>query len=121
MLNIEKYKDGIIKWGTQRPYREANSIDYNADVEWRDVVNWLVSEYQEPLLTEEEKELLQDLKKWYVFDKITVNYVYVNLLQGVNDHTDEVVASITLPSTLHGMPFARLDYGKIYPLEELEL
>lgn len=124
MLNIEKYKEDIIKYGYTGTYLKVNGttgVGAAIALGSRTLVNWLCEEYQEPLLTDEEKEYLCDLKKWYDFDAITVNYVYVNLLREVNDATAGVVASVTLPSTLHSVPFTHLDCGKLYSLEELEL
>ena len=122
MLNIKKYKDEIIHHGTQGVYRNNHAIDYDTDVEWCDVVDWLCSEYQEKLsLTDEEKDYLRDLKKWYNFDAIAVYYTYVALLQEKNAYTEEIVASITLPSIMQIGTCNRLDYGKVYSLEELEL
>lgn len=129
MINIEKYKDEILKvldkeyscGAMEMIYKFAEHKTSKPFKSYYDLFNWLCEEYQEPLLTDDEKEYLCDLKKWYDFDEITVNYVYVNLLQEVNDATAKVVASVTLPSTLHSVPFTHLDCGKIYTLEELGL
>lgn len=129
MKNIDKYKDeikeqigkNIIEESAPYSLFDAITKAIGKKVNAFDLVDWLCSEYKEPLLTDEEKEYLQDLMKWYTFDAITVNYVYVNLLREVNDATAGVVASVTLPSTLHSVPFTHLDCGKIYTLEELGL
>ena len=114
MLNIEKYKDEIKEYGFSKVYlREKNvTIDGEKGVNLniRNVVDWLCSEYKEPLLNDEDKEFLQDLMKWYTFERI-----HINLCNEIVLADDYKTFHICKPDGI----FEKLEKLKAYTLEEL--
>lgn len=128
MLNIEKYKDDInlMKFSvnqntgklTMSGCPEITRAFGNNQFYVREFLKWLAEEYKEPLLTEDEQEFLKDLKKWYGFDAILVNYTHVQLLSKISDCEKEV-SRVTLPALDGDSAFDNLDYARVYTLEEL--
>lgn len=126
MLNFEKYFDDI-----QKEYYDTNSLedallnvfDANCsvyDINISEALYWLKCEYSEPLLTELEQEFLQDLRKWYGFDSIIVDYTHVQLLSKISNY-EKVVSRVPLPALKGDCAFEKLSVGRVYTLKELGL
>ena len=119
MLNIEKYKDEIID-----EWRESEESDLLEDISAvairhgksldsvEQVVDWLCEEYHESLLTDEDKEFLADLMKWYTFERI-----HINLCNEIVLVDDYKVFHVCKPKDI----FEKLEKLKCYTLEELGL
>ena len=65
------------------------------------------------LLTEEEREFLKDICKYYDVTEIRLNNIEINIIN--NDH---LVSCSDYPNNIK---FENLERGKRYPLEELGL
>ena len=132
MLNIEKYKDEIIA-----EWRESEEDDLLEDIKsvahrhgskgftCERLMDWLCEEYQEPLLNDEEKEFIRDLKKWYKFDAIKVSFPYIDLLvkKKSKDGSTRYVLVHSIPffdgsSMFKGLVNSNLT---VFPLEKLGL
>lgn len=119
MLNIEKYKDEIIS-----EWRESEESDLLEDISVvairhgkslgsiEQVVDWLCEEHQEPQLTDEDEEFLQDLMKWYTFERIHINLCNEIVLANYYE-----TFHICKPKGI----FENLEKLKCYTLEELGL
>ena len=130
MLNIEKYKDEIIA-----EWRESEESDLLEDISVvairhgkslgsiEQVVDWLCSEYKEPLLDGEEKEFLQDLMKWYGFESLKKDGVRISMYVRISDGVSNYMGSVSAPfDTDKGFyKFQNLEDDKTYTLEELGL
>ena len=126
MLNIEKYKDEIKEYGFSKVYlREKNvTIDGEKGVNLniRNVVDWLCSEYKEPLLDDEEKEFLQDLMEWYKFNALKINDVKMYVYDKLYDDISYYRGTISIPLSLENegfYMFQNLEDDRMYTLEEL--
>lgn len=72
MLNIEKYKDEILKYAGYRHslmcliyenIMKKNDCTGCCSKCKRETIKWLTSEYEEPILTEEEKVIIKNILK----------------------------------------------------------
>lgn len=91
MLNIEKYKDKIIRTFMCNGYSAGNcytifdAIEDVADdiggVSYGiEVIEWLCSEYKEPIINDTEKEFLQNLRKYYEFDRVLLDSHFICII-----------------------------------------
>lgn len=134
MLNIEKYKDEIIK------RLEADDIQdvlitvfyiYCQDDNKRvgdieiESIKWLCEEYQEPKLDEVEKEYLRAIIRPF---RKHVKYIakrhlgknYCNLVIKIEKRND-CLWHIQLPPFEENTMYKKMELGKVYTLEELGL
>jgi hypothetical protein len=126
MLNIEKYKEDILKildkeyscGAMEMIYKFAEHKTSKPFKSYYALFNWLCEEYKEPLLTDDEKEFLQDLMKWYVFDEVYISNM--NEIVLFKDESSENVKryNIAIPSNFY---FEKLQQFEGYTLEELDL
>ena len=131
MLNIEKYKDEII--AERRESEECDLFDdISAAVAIRhgksldsieQVVDWLCSEYKEPLLNDKEKEFLQDLMKWYTFKGLKKDGVRITMYETISDGVSNYMGSVSVPfdTGKDSYMFQNLEDDRMYTLEELGL
>lgn len=135
MLNIEKYKEQLIKvaeyqWtkDDEIKYKDFvfdlgfTAIDYGCKGKFTDesndfvaLIEWLCEEYQEPILDEEEREYLSAFVK-----------PFRNVIGCVNKQKDGVhfctiEGDFIFPYFLNGMMFKDMEENKDYSLEELGL
>lgn len=134
MLNIEKYKDEIkaeiekdktlgcvvnkLMGNTCDDYLKCNHCHLK-------VLDWLLQEYKEPILTEEEKEYLKNVIEpfgdyvAYVIKFATSKLDFLSIYISVNE---EKVRSFEIPLMydLDSM-FKNIKYDKRYTLEVLDL
>lgn len=120
MLNIEKYKEDILKMldkenscgAMEMIYKFAEHKTSNPFKSYYDLFNWLCSEYEESLLTDDEKEFLKDMMKWYTFDEV---YISLNLRLALINGDER--SYICVPNGF----FENFKECKSYTLEELGL
>lgn len=131
MLNIEKYKEEILKY-TGKQYSmmclihedimKKNDCTGNCSKCRRETIEWLTSEYKESILTDEEKACLKKIIKP---KRDSVIYIRKTaFLKGTeNEFTNIVIATKgTLEAvTTPGMPFEGMKLEREYTLEELGL
>lgn len=138
MLNINKYEEELRKYGTYfaltkkgklvsceglccRNCAFCNSCSINR-------MNWLLEEYKEPILTDEERVIVKDiinaLKPFNLkFTHITKNSFspekkeYLSLIYDKNDK----YIWVELPKFGRGEKFVGMELNKSYTLEELGL
>ena len=93
MKNIDKYKDEIlteyehyhnlgfavreVAYAHGKMFRQA--VDEGYDLDMKTLLAWLNNDYQESLLTDEEKDFLQHLLKYYKANYITFGEDYLTL------------------------------------------
>lgn len=131
MLNIEKYKEEILKY-TGKQYSmmclihedimKKNDCTGNCSKCRRETIEWLTSEYKESILTDEEKACLKKIIKPKRDSVIHIRKIA--LLKGTeNEFTNIVIATKgTLEAvTTPGMPFEGMKLEREYTLEELGL
>ena len=91
MLNIEKYKDKIIRTfacnerNTGHYYTIFDAIEDVVDdiggVSYGiEVIDWLCSEYKEPIINDTEKEFLLNLRKYYEFDRVLLDNHFISII-----------------------------------------
>lgn len=131
MLNIEKYKEEILKYsGYQHSLicliyediMKKNDCTGCCSKCKRETIEWLTSEYKESILTDEEKACLKKIIK---SERDSVIYISKKaFLKGTkNEFTNIVIATkgtleaVATPS----MPFAGMKLEREYSLEELGL
>ena len=129
MLNIEKYREDLKKQGEgvlecniqflmgKKPYGCMRFDGCHACR--KECIEWLCSEYKEPILTEEEKEYLSSVIKPFreridSFVKVTGDVEYINIYLKNSDYV--LLASEKIGTTYKGMKAY-----KDYTLEELGL
>ena len=127
MLNIEYYKDEILKRAEHRSTQYVISelagvgcTEKSCERCEKLSFDWLCQEHEEPLLTEEEKKILSDLinaLKPFIslepkIEKKGINQAYIVV------YCDE---SVYTPSFDKDEMFTGLEYNKVYTLEELGL
>lgn len=126
MLNIEKYKDEIL----QEYAKDGNlgcvlndlyrirgirdPLDYSYSDE--ELINWLISEYEEPLITDTELKYLRDLKHENNFIAVRRDFGIIELL--IRLENKEFLRVWSLPCN-YGIDFKGLERQKVYTLEEL--
>lgn len=131
MKNIEKYKDEILKYAGYQyslmcliyeNIMKKNDCTGNCSKCRRETVEWLTSEYKEPILTDKEKARLKKIIK---SKRDSVIYIRkIVLLKGTeNEFTNIVIATkgsleaVAIPD----MPFEGMKLEREYSLEELGL
>ena len=131
MLNIEKYKEEILKY-TGKQYSmmclihedimKKNDCTGNCSKCRRETIEWLTSEYKESILTDEEKACLKKIIKP---KRDSVIYIRKTaFLKGTeNEFTNIVIATKgTLEAVVTpGMSFEGMKLEREYSLEELGL
>lgn len=134
MLNIEKYKDEILKYaGNQyslmcliyENIMKKNDCTGCCSKCKRETIEWLTSEYKEPILTDKEKVIIKNIIKAYEPFGKEVSYItkerwncdenccYLNFKYG-----DDNFGTLTFNS---GGLFENMKLVKDYTLEELGL
>ncbi len=131
MLNIEKYKEEILRYsGYQHSLvcliyediMKKNDCTGCCSKCKRETIEWLTSEYKESILTDEEKACLKKIIK---SERDSVIYISKKaFLKGTeNEFTNIVIATkgtlkaVATPS----MPFEGMELEKEYTLEDLGL
>lgn len=137
MLNAEKYKDEIVKVGydfalfANKPIVACHSDEYECDTckfhnDFTGCrakrIKWLLEEYKEPILSDEEKKILLDIinavkpftdvKPLILRGKRNITEPYITLC-----YDDEDICLPTFKDTM----FENLELDKPYGLEELGL
>lgn len=131
MLNIEKYKEEILRYsGYQHSLvcliyediMKKNDCTGCCSKCKRKTIEWLTSEYEEPILTDKEKARLKKIIKSKRDSVIYISKIV--LLKGTeNEFTNIVIATkdslegVAIP----GMPFEGMKLEREYSLEELGL
>lgn len=139
MLNIEKYKDEILKEYKDNldiidAISDSTSLgnalfsiyDRRNNDKELDIIEWLTSEYKEPLLSDKEKAYLKNVIEpfgdyvAYVSKFATSKLDFLSIYISVNE--EEKVRSFEIPFMydLESM-FKNIEYDKEYTLEELGL
>ncbi len=142
MLNAEKYKERIKELDYRFALRngklkscKGNRCDectfYEGSCSCMKFINqWLLEEYKEPILTEEDKKILKDvINVFNSFKKEIVDirkrhicrgcYLYINYIDGGED-VSSIETHTTLPFNGDKL-FKGMKLDKRYTLEELEL
>lgn len=140
MLNIEKYEKELREYGIRfaltkegKPVSCSNFGCDNCAFEGSCTLgrmNWLLEEYKEPILTEEDKKILKDvINVFNSFKKEIVDirkrhicrgcYLYINYIDGDEDASC-IETHTTLPFNGDKL-FKGMELDKRYTLEELEL
>ena len=131
MLNIERYRedlkekgDGLLECNIQFLMGKSYCMRFDGCSACRkECIEWLLSEYKEPILTDEEKKYLKAVIEPF---KDRVNHLrkYIHLGHGteyvefvIDDHT----MSIDLPDFESGTKYKGMELGREYTLEELGL
>ena len=131
MLNIEKYKEEILRYGGYQhslmcliyeDIMKKNDCTGCCSKCRRETIEWLTSEYEESILTDEEKACLKKIIK---SKRDSVIYISkIAFLKGTeNEFTNIVIAT---KSTLEAVatpsiPFEGMELEREYSLEELGL
>ena len=121
MLNIEKYKYEIIRTfkcnecNAGHYYTITDAIKDVADdrggvSEGREVVDWLCSEYKEPIINGTEKDFLKSLRDYYEFDRVYIDNHFISII-----NSDAWKVDLPTPSGL----FQGMYSQNGYLLEEL--
>ena len=138
MLNIEKYKDEILKEYKDNldiidAISDSTSLgnalfsiyDRRNNGKELDIIEWLTSEYKEPILTDEEKIIIKDIIK--VFEPFGKELSYISKTSWCRDsgkcylyfkYEDD---SSGIPSINSNELFVGMELDKSYTLEELGL
>lgn len=141
MLNIQKHKDEILKYAgyhhslmclIYENIMKKNDCTGCCSKCKRETIEWLTSEYKEPLLTEKEKGYLKNvieplgvevryIKKWKSI-AIEENKCCYNIAIAVKHPIMETwERNLMNFATTKEMPFNRLELDKRYSLKELGL
>ena len=144
MLNIEKYKDELCELPSLSIAIVDGKINECEYVECKDCrfskgndcmtkrINWLISEYKEPILTEKEKEYLKKVIEpvrneitiinktcmGSIEEKNRLDYVQIWVKKYFCKSCDWLLMSFV---TTRDMPFKNMELYKRYTLEELDL
>lgn len=129
MLNIEKYKNELDTKTTELVFEIQLLMGNKPSCDKRschmcrkECIEWLLSEYKEPVLTEEEKEYLSSVIK--PFRKKVKHIVKINLLSSPEEQFIRIVIGnldfINFPNFNKntGM-YKGMEADKLYSLEEL--
>lgn len=132
MLNIEKYEEEIVKMmGTSRTdgvlrmfVAIKKGMEYG-DITYKDAMEWLLSEYKEPVLNKAEKEYLSAVIKPFR-DKVKFirlpSYECLNLTHTcMRMYGDCRCELVKLPSFKIGTMYKGMELDRKYTLEELGL
>lgn len=139
MLNVEKYKEEILSsFANRNKFAEARNIVYGLFWECYDIhshsdkfnieemINWLFSEYQEPILDDVEKEYLSNIIKPFKKEGIKIliakykeaGMYYLSVSINVeNDFENE----LCFPPFEEDKMYKGMEVNKRYTLEELDL
>lgn len=139
MLNIEKYEKELRKHGTYFALTKEGSLVDCEDIYCVDCafnvgcaikrMNWLLEEYKEPILTDEEKEFIKTIissfkEKWLIsieWFETTITSRICIFVREKEEH-DLIVESIEIPMLLlKESMFQGLEKNREYTLEELGL
>ena len=127
MLNIEKYKDEILeelkKWSFNKALDEVYRKHTGDICSINEVIlDWLCSEYKEPILDEEEKKYLsaviepfRDRIDW--IEKVRS----INTTECINITYDDTEYEIPFPQFEKGTMYKGMELNREYTLEELGL
>ena len=118
MKNIDKYKDEIlteyehyhnlgfavreVAYAHGKMFRQA--VDEGYDFDMKTLLAWLNNDYQESLLTDEEKDFLQHLLKYYKANYITFGEDYLTLTYEDNREEPTVSDFMTLLCSRYTTP-----------------
>lgn len=143
MLNVEKYRDDLKEVGTNFAVTidgevmdcQCGTIECKNCIFYKKLccverIEWLTSEYEEPILTSKEKAYLKnvieprkkdivDITKWKFHTEKDIEYFTVIILMK-NPHTNLCIHLLDFITT-EDMPFENLELYKHYTLEELDL
>lgn len=139
MLNIEKYENELRKYGVYFALTKEGSLVDCKDIHCVDCafnigctikrMNWLLEEYKEPILTEEEKEFIKTIissfkERWLIsiewFETTITSRICIFARE--KEGHDLIVESIEIPMLLlKESMFQGLEKNREYTLEELEL
>lgn len=132
MLNIEKYKEEILRYSGYQyslmcliyeNIMKKNDCTGCCSKCKRETIKWLTSEYEEPILTEEEKEYLSAVIKTF---KNSIQYIGKFKLDDgfqqirITYEGEHYASVIELPPFDNDM-YKGMVIGKFYSLEELGL
>lgn len=132
MLNIEKYKEEILKYAGNKysmmcliyeDIMKKNDCTGYCSKCKRETIEWLTSEYKEPILTDEEKEYLSAVIKPF---KNSIQYIGKFKLDDgfqqirITYEGEHYASVIELPPFDNDM-YKGMGIGKFYSLEELDL
>ena len=135
MLNIEKYKDDIMNAKQEDIYCSVHNIllqlshipcTGNCRECKKNVMEWLLEEYSEPILDDAEKEYLSAVIKPF---RNRVKYItkFIGVFDNEFIEIDHVMDNeaelyyIELPLFKKGTMYKGMKLGRNYTLEELEL
>lgn len=142
MLNIEKYKDEILKYVGCRDslmcliyenIMKKNDCTGCCSKCKRETIEWLTSEYKEPILTDKEKAYLKNvvepkkddvlcIRKWRFYEGTKQEYTTVTIYEkhptSTSDNSYWTLLDFVVTDE---MPFKGMELEKVYSLEELGL
>ena len=132
MLNIEKYEEEIIKMmGTSRTddvlrtFVAIKTDIYYGDISYKEAMEWLLEEYKEPILGENEKAYLsaviepfRDKVKFIKLPSYECLHLTDTCIRMYDDCGCELVK---LPSFKIGTMYKGMELDRKYTLEELGL
>lgn len=137
MLNVEKYKDEILKYaGYQHSLMcliyenimKKNDCTGCCSKCKRETIKWLTSEYKEPILTDEEKEYLKNLIKHFrnyikYIERETEDFYNGEQLESINIWMEKGdIGNFTIiPIVETSLTFEGMEDERQYSLEELGL
>lgn len=115
MLNIEKYKEDIIKHGFDAVHERNKTLKAGEafiDTSKRSLVNWLCEEYEEPLLSEDEKEQIRAFKKALpTLERIEKHGVVIELQNSGQDIIGSFIIHHTYKNLYEGLNYTLEDLG----------
>ena len=130
MKNFEKYKDYLIKAIAvcnsdellELAGIECNMVDYYGTK--KSLVNWLLQDYKEPILEEDEREYLAAVIRPFKKHVCTVCKKYVQSCSGLS--YEYIVVKLGterwgFPKFVEGTMYKNMELDKEYSLEELGL
>lgn len=137
MLNIEKYKDEILEYVGCRDslmcliyenIMKKNDCTGCCSKCKRETIEWLTSEYKEPILTDEEKEYLKNLIKHFrnyikYIERETEDFYNGEQLESINIWMEKGdIGNFTIiPIVETSLTFEGMEDERQYSLEELGL
>ncbi len=126
MLNIEKYKNEIIRRYEKdllleksifETYMKAKGIDYMTGCFIEEILEWLCTEYKEPILDDVEREYLKAVCKPFRDKAESIQKLDDDFEQCIFINLDD--QSFSLPSFKRRTMYKGMELGKEYTLEEL--
>lgn len=128
MLNIEKYKEELKKCKMREECKEVESgfcFSNPCSACREDNIEWLCSEYKEPILDEAEKEYLSAViepfrKSVISIKKLEATYGW-EIISFYSQNSQSCGCITILPPFESGTRFKGMKAGKEYTLEELGL